>query len=81
MVVVVGVADVLVVTLELDEHQRDPVYESDEVASALVERALNPELLGCDEVVPLGVLEVEHLRVERFRGSVFPCHLDGDTVA
>jgi len=45
--------------LELDEDEGEPVDEADEVSAAAVDLALDPELLGDEEVVAFGVVPVD----------------------
>ena len=58
-VVVVGVLQVLVRRLQLDEDQRDAVDEPDEVGAPVVQVGVDPELGDEQEVVVLGVLPVD----------------------
>ena len=58
-VVVVGVLQVAVRRLQLDEDQRDAVDEPDQVGPPVVEVASDPELGDEQEVVVLRVLPVD----------------------
>ena len=58
-VVVVGVLEVLVRGLQLDEHERDAVDEPDEISTALVEVRVDPELGDEQEIVVLRMLPVD----------------------
>ena len=58
-ILVVCAADVAVDVLQLHEQERDAVDETDQVRAAAVERPLDPQLADREEVVVLGVPEVE----------------------
>jgi hypothetical protein len=55
----VRVFDSLVGCLQLEEHEWDPVDEADDVTTALVHRADNPELAHGEELVVVGVPPVD----------------------
>ena len=58
-VVVEGVLKLLVRGFQLDKYQRDAVDETDQIRTALIHLASNPELGGKKEVVVLGGLPVD----------------------
>ena len=58
-VVVIGVLEVLVRGLQLDEDERDAVDEADEIGAALVEVRVDPELGDEQEIVVLRMLPVD----------------------
>ena len=69
-VVVVGVLQVAVRRLQLDEHQRDAVDEADQVGAPVVQVGVNPELGDEEEVVVLRVLPVDDGELLRQRRPV-----------
>ena len=68
-VLVVGAADVAVDVLQLHEQERDAVDEADQVGAAAVERPLDPQLAHREEVVVLGVVEVEDAQSARLHAA------------
>ena len=68
-VLVVGAADVAVDVLQFHEQEWDAVDETDQVGPAAVERPLDPQLAHREEVVVLGVVEVEHAQGTRLHAA------------
>ena len=60
VVLLEGGLQVTVDVLALDEEQRQPVDEADDVRPATVQIAANPHFPHAEEVVLVGVVEVEH---------------------
>ena len=78
IVVFVGGLEILVDILALDKEQRQSVHKPDDVGSPAVEVALNPEFADTQEVVVLGVVEIEHAKslFDSFAFCVLVAHLD-----
>ena len=54
--------EIAVDVLALDEEQRQSIHKPDDVSSPAVEVSLNPEFADTQEVVVLGVVEIEHAK-------------------
>ena len=80
-VVVVGVLQVAVRRLQLDEHERDAVDEADQVGAPVVQVGVNPELRDEQEVVVLRVLPVDDGELLRQRRPIRLTDGHLDTVA
>ena len=80
-VVVVGVLEVAVRRLQLDEDERDAVDEAEEVGPALVQVALDPELRDEEEVVVGRVLPVDDGEPLGLPAAVRLANGDRDAVA
>ena len=55
--------------LQLHEQERDAVDEADQVGASAVERPLDPQLAHREEVVVLGVVEVEDAQATRLHAA------------
>ena len=68
-ILVVGAPHVAVDVLQLHEQERDAVDETDKVGAAAVERPLDPQLAHREEVVVLGIVEVEDAQGARLHAA------------
>ena len=73
--------DVLRDVLQLHEDERHAVHEPYDVrAAAAAKRAAQPELADAQEVVVVGIVEVEYAQVGLLLGAVRSRVADGDAV-
>ncbi len=69
-VLVIGGLRTAVAGLQFDEQQRHAVDEADQIGAALVDFAGDPELLGDQQIVGLGVAPIDHAGDARFAGAI-----------
>ena len=81
VVLLEGGLQIAVDVLALDEEQRQPVDEADEVRPAAVEIAAHPQLAYAEEVVVIWVVEVEHAQAPLGRPAFLVTVGDLDAVA
>jgi hypothetical protein len=80
-VVIVGVMQILVTGLELDEDQRNAIDESQEIGASFIQVALDPQLRNEKKLVVVRVLPVNDREPLGDLAAVGLTHRDGHAIA